>query len=141
MTNQLICNSTNDLTDIAKQLLNQYPNNRVFALYGGMGAGKTTFMKYLCAYLQSSDIVTSPTFTIVNEYELPNNSKLYHFDFYRIKNLQEAIEIGFDEYLYSGYYCFIEWPENVESLLPQDTIHIQIETKNLLSEGKRIFTF
>lgn len=141
MKDRIVCSSEEELISIAEILLKKYPYQRVFALDGAMGAGKTTFMKYVCRYLECTDNVTSPTFSIVNEYNLPKEEILYHFDCYRIKNLQEAIEIGFEEYIDSGRYCFIEWAENVKKLLPPDTIHVQIETENPLSDGKRIFSF
>lgn len=123
---QIICKSINELPLIAKTLLEKHPDNRFFLLRGVMGAGKTTFMQAVAKELQSKDTVSSPTFAIVNQYEINDNHYIYHFDFYRIKNLKEAIDIGFEEYLYSGEYCFIEWAENVEELLPDDVINIYI---------------
>ena len=107
-------------------LLTSFPENRVFAFYGQMGAGKTTFIKQLCLSMGTNDIVNSPTFAIVNVYEDKAKNEIYHFDCYRLKNLQEAIDMGTDEYLYSGNYCFIEWPEMIEELLPEDTIKIRL---------------
>ncbi len=123
---QFICKSIDELSVIARALLEKHKKKRIFLLRGAMGAGKTTFMQAVAKELQSKDIVSSPTFAIVNQYETLSGNLIYHFDFYRIKNLKEAIDIGFDEYLYSGEYCFIEWAENVEELLPDDAINISI---------------
>jgi tRNA threonylcarbamoyladenosine biosynthesis protein TsaE len=120
------CKTINELPSIAHTLLEKHKDKRIFALRGNMGAGKTTFMQAIAKELNCSDIVSSPTFSIVNEYTTTANSRIYHFDFYRIKNIQEAINIGIDEYLYSGEYCFIEWAENIEELLPQETINVYI---------------
>ena len=102
--------------------------HRVFAFEGQMGAGKTTFIKSLCEAMGTKDIVNSPTFAIVNVYDVeqPHKGEVYHFDCYRLKDIREAIDFGAEEYLYSGHYCFIEWPEMIEALLPEDTIHIRI---------------
>ena len=103
-------------------------DNTVFALYGKMGAGKTTFVKALCEELGVSDVITSPTFAIVNEYRSDENGELiYHFDFYRIKKLSEVYDMGYEDYFYSGALCFIEWPELVEELLPGDAVKVTIE--------------
>ena len=119
-------NNLNELTSAAKGLMENFPDERVFAFYGKMGAGKTTFIKSICEFMGIKDPVTSPTFSIVNEY---NTSKgvVYHFDFYRIRNQEEAFDIGFDEYLYSGNYCFIEWPEKIDMLLPERFVNVKIE--------------
>jgi tRNA threonylcarbamoyladenosine biosynthesis protein TsaE len=133
------CKTIDDLPDIAHALFQKYKDNRIFALRGQMGAGKTTFMQAIAKMLNSNDTVSSPTFSIVNEYVTDNNRRIYHFDFYRIKNIDEAIHIGLDEYLYSGEYCFIEWAENIEELLPPETvnIYITVNEKNLT----RVFSF
>ena len=123
---QILCNSIEELPVIASALLEKHGNKRVFLLRGAMGAGKTTFMQAVVKQLQSEDTVSSPTFAIVNQYEINRNNYIYHFDFYRIKNLKEAIDIGFEEYLYSGDYCFIEWAENVEELLDDDVVNVFI---------------
>lgn len=99
---------------------------RVFAFYGKMGAGKTTFIKAVCEELGVEDVITSPTFAIVNEYTTGKNS-VYHFDFYRIKKLEEVYDMGYEEYFYSGALCFIEWPELIEELLPDDAVKVVIE--------------
>lgn len=111
-------------------------HRRVFAFYGKMGAGKTTFIKALCEALGVEDVVNSPTFAIVNEYHSGVlDCPIYHFDFYRIKNLSEAVDIGTDDYFYSGNPCFIEWPELVEDILPEDAVRVDIEE---LSDGRRV---
>ncbi|MBQ7632397.1 MAG: tRNA (adenosine(37)-N6)-threonylcarbamoyltransferase complex ATPase subunit type 1 TsaE [Paludibacteraceae bacterium] len=103
--------------------------HRVFAFEGQMGAGKTTFIKKLCEEMGTMDIVNSPTFAIVNVYDVeqPYRGEVYHFDCYRLKDIREAMDFGAEEYLYSGNYCFIEWPEMIEALLPEDTVHISIQ--------------
>lgn len=111
----------------AKQLLNHFPEERVFAFYGAMGAGKTTFIKAICHELGSSDYVTSPTFALINEYTTVGNSVIYHFDFYRIKKIEEAFDLGYEDYIYSGNYCFIEWPEMIEQLLPEGIVEVRIK--------------
>ena len=116
----------------AQQFVEAMGEKKVFAFYGKIGAGKTTFIKAICEALGVEDVVTSPTFAIINEYRA--SSPLYHFDFYRIKNLREAYDIGCEEYFYSGSPCFIEWPELVEELLPEDTVRVQIEVHE---EGSR----
>ena len=105
-----------------------YEPHRVFAFDGQMGAGKTTFIKSLCEAMGTADVVNSPTFAIVNVYDVeqPYRGEVYHFDCYRLKDIREAIDFGAEEYLYSGNYCFIEWPEMIASLLPDDTVHIKI---------------
>ena len=104
-----------------------YPESKIFAFYGKMGSGKTTFIKHLAQYLDVIDNVVSPTFAIINEYKTKNSEFIYHFDFYRLKNLQEALDVGVQDYFYSDYYCFIEWPEIIEPILPENTIKIQIQ--------------
>ena len=120
-------NSISELADAANQILKEFATERVFAFYGKMGAGKTTFIKALCRKMGSIDNITSPTFALVNEYDTNGSNKIFHFDFYRIKNLEEAMDIGFDDYVYSGHYCFMEWPEKVEDLLPDQLVEIHIE--------------
>jgi tRNA threonylcarbamoyladenosine biosynthesis protein TsaE len=119
------------LRDTAKKLLDFFPEDRIFAFYGSMGAGKTTFIKALCHQLGSEDNITSPTFALINEYSTRDGSVIYHFDFYRIKKLEEAFDLGYEDYIYSGNYCFIEWPEMIEPLLPEGIVEVKIsETKN-----------
>ena len=129
--------NTQNLTVGAQKFVDEMGENRVFAFYGKMGAGKTTFIKAICEALGVEDVVTSPTFAIVNEYADAKGEPVYHFDFYRIKNLREAYDIGCEEYFYSGYPCFIEWPELVEELLPEDTVKVCIE---VLENEERIVT-
>ncbi|MCL2649968.1 MAG: tRNA (adenosine(37)-N6)-threonylcarbamoyltransferase complex ATPase subunit type 1 TsaE [Candidatus Azobacteroides sp.] len=113
-------------------------DNTVFAFKGNMGAGKTTFIKAVCEELGVSDVINSPTFAIINEYRSDTTAELiYHFDFYRIKNIREANDLGAEDYFYSGALCFIEWPEKVEELLPSDTVFVAIEE---LSDGSRLIT-
>lgn len=122
--------STDGLKDVARKLLDNFGKNRVFAFYGGMGAGKTTFIKTICRELGSVDNITSPTFAIINEYTTSSESLIYHFDFYRIKNIQEAYDLGYEDYFFSGNYCFIEWPERVEQLLPDNIVKVEISVTN-----------
>ena len=114
------------LPDVAKSLLTHFPDERVFAFYGAMGAGKTTFIKALCHELGSHDYVTSPTFALINEYTTTEGKVIYHFDFYRIKKIEEAFDLGYEDYIYSGNYCFIEWPEMIELLLPEGIVEVRI---------------
>jgi len=115
------------LPKTAKMLLENFPEDRVFAFYGSMGAGKTTFIKAICQELGSADYVTSPSFALINEYTTEAGKVIYHFDFYRIKKIEEAFDLGYEDYIYSGNYCFIEWPEMIESLLPEGIIEVRID--------------
>lgn len=112
----------------ALEILRVTEPHRVFAFEGQMGAGKTTFIKKLCEEMGTMDVVNSPTFAIVNVYDVeqPYRGEVYHFDCYRLKDIREAIDFGAEEYLYSGNYCFIEWPEMIEALLPEDTVRVSI---------------
>ena len=110
----------------AKEFAAALGGNRIVAFYGSMGAGKTTFISALCRHFGVEDDVCSPTFTIVNEYRAADGDSIFHFDFYRIDSLKEAVDIGFEEYLYSGCLCLIEWPEKVEQLLPEETLKVTI---------------
>ena len=123
-----------DIKQAAKQFVETMGENTVFAFYGKMGAGKTTFIKAVCEELGVADTVTSPTFAIVNEYEAAGGRPIYHFDFYRIKKVSEAYDMGCEEYFYSGHPCFIEWPELIEDVLPEETVNVTIEA---LSNGER----
>jgi tRNA threonylcarbamoyladenosine biosynthesis protein TsaE len=127
-----------ELEGAAEQLFAFSDEKKIFLLDGPMGAGKTTFTKKILRHLGSKDLVNSPTFSIVNEYLLPVGEVAYHFDFYRIKSEEEALDMGVEEYLYSGCYCFIEWPERIESLLPSSYISIQINPKD---QQQRTLTF
>ena len=113
------------IAEAARQFVSCIGDHRVFAFYGHMGAGKTTFIKAICEELGVDDVITSPTFAIVNEYEAPSTS-IYHFDFYRIKKLEEVYDMGYEDYFYSGALCFIEWPELIEELLPTDAVKVVI---------------
>ncbi len=119
-----------ELEQAAKVLLAEFKNKRVFIFSGTLGSGKTTFIKYICKALGVHSGISSPTFSLVNEYECADGSLVYHFDFYRIKDVQEAYDIGYEEYFYSGNYCFIEWPEKIPGLVPQDAVEIKIEVIN-----------
>ena len=115
------------IQEAARKFVAAIGNRTVFAFYGGMGAGKTTFIKAVCAELGvTEDVVASPTFAIVNEYE-SSDGPIYHFDFYRLKNLSEAYDMGCEDYFYSGHFSFLEWPELVEPILPENTARVEIE--------------
>tara|TARA_Y100000739_G_scaffold120_1_gene105 strand:- start:5 stop:433 length:429 start_codon:yes stop_codon:yes gene_type:complete len=133
MNLSFVIKNENELDSIAQQILKHY-KIKVFLLFGKMGVGKTTFIKSLCKGLNVIDIVSSPTFSIVNQYLNKNNENIYHFDFYRTNNNEEIFDIGYEEYIYSSSYCFIEWPEKIESLLPNNYIKIEMT----LEEDKRI---
>lgn len=120
--------SLSELEAVAKDVLCLCGKERVFALEGKMGAGKTTFTKALCKVLGCEDNVCSPTFAIVNAYFSESEGEIYHFDFYRLNSIREAEEIGVEEYLYSGSYCFMEWSERVKEILPERYVVIEIET-------------
>lgn len=128
--------SLDKIADAAREFVEQIGDKRVFAFYGGMGAGKTTFIKAVCEQLGVKDAVTSPTFAIVNEYA-SDLGPVYHFDFYRIKNLGEVMDLGFEDYAYSGNLCLMEWPELIEDLLPDNTVNVHIAEK---SNGMRTVT-
>ena len=128
------------INEAAREFISQIGEHRVFAFYGSMGAGKTTFIKAICEELGVQDVITSPTFAIVNEYSLPrqlegDGGRLFHFDFYRIKKLEEVYDMGYEDYFYSGALCFIEWPELIEELLPEDAVRVHIEQQ---PDGSRI---
>ena len=121
-------NSLDNIREAAKHFIAAMEDNTVFAFYGKMGAGKTTFIKAICEELGVTDVINSPTFAIVNEYRSDETGELiYHFDFYRIKKLDEVYDMGYEDYFYSGALCFIEWPELVEEVLPGDAVKVTIE--------------
>jgi len=128
----LIVNVTTEtgLLPAAEKLLASHTGRRVFAFYGKMGAGKTTFIKAISAVLGAADVVQSPSFAIINEYKTSAGDSIFHFDFYRIRRIEEVFDIGYEEYIYSGAYCFIEWPELVEELLPDDIVKVRISGDN-----------
>ena len=139
---EIIIKDIAQIREAAQQFVEQIGDRSVFAFYGKMGAGKTTFIKAVCEELGVDDVITSPTFAIVNEYSLtphlsPLTSKIYHFDFYRIKKLEEVYDMGFEDYFYSGDLCFIEWPELIEEVLPEDAVRVTIEA---LADGSRKIT-
>jgi tRNA threonylcarbamoyladenosine biosynthesis protein TsaE len=118
-----------DLPKVAQQIIAYRPGQKLFCFFGKMGAGKTSLIKAFCAVLGSSDIVNSPTFSIVNEYDRDEGSGIFHFDFYRINRLEEIYDIGFDEYLESGNYCLMEWPEKILELLPLSYVKVLIDVR------------
>ncbi|MCQ2058380.1 MAG: tRNA (adenosine(37)-N6)-threonylcarbamoyltransferase complex ATPase subunit type 1 TsaE [Bacteroidaceae bacterium] len=142
--NTIEITSLNDIDSAAEQfkeyIIGQFrkEGRNIFAFYGSMGAGKTTFIKAICNQLGVEDEVTSPTFAIVNEYISPQTGSIFHFDFYRVKKLSEAYDMGYEEYFYSDSICFIEWPELIEELLPEDTVKVTIKET---PTGSRIVTF
>lgn len=119
--------SLEQIDEAAIEFIKTMGDNTVFAFHGDMGAGKTTFIKAICENLGVSDTINSPTFAIINEYRSDSAELIYHFDFYRIKNEEEAFDFGYEDYFFSGSLCFIEWPEKIESLLPRDTVHVTIK--------------
>jgi len=118
--------SLSELNQVAEKFIEAHPADRLFAFYGKMGSGKTTFIKALCDRLQVIDYVTSPTFALINVYETEQSKEIYHFDFYRIKSMEELFDLGYEEYFFSDEYCFIEWPELIEPLLPPNTVKVNI---------------
>lgn len=135
---EITINGLDTIRSAARQFIENIGRSRVFAFYGKMGAGKTTFVKALCEELGCDDVITSPTFAIVNEYTDGEQQPVYHFDFYRIKKLEEVYDMGYEEYFYSGALCLIEWPELIEDVLPDDTVRVTIEEQ---VDGSRLLTF
>ncbi|UBM61457.1 tRNA (adenosine(37)-N6)-threonylcarbamoyltransferase complex ATPase subunit type 1 TsaE [Candidatus Sulfidibacterium hydrothermale] len=132
MENKIRLSALEALPSAAQKILSTFPDQRIFAFYGEMGAGKTTFIQSFCRQLGSNDNVSSPTFALINEYKDRNGNAIFHFDFYRMKRLEEAFDIGLEEYLYSGNYCFMEWPEKITELLPPTYVRVDIEVKDNL---------
>ena len=147
---EIIIKDIDHIREAAREFINHIGTRRVFAFYGHMGAGKTTFIKAVCEELGVSDVITSPTFAIVNEYQVapttqqpspitqqPSPQVIFHFDFYRIKKIEEVYDMGYEDYFYSGALCFIEWPELIEELLPEDAVKVTISQQ---TDGQRIVT-
>ena len=133
-----IAKSLDELLSIAQCILTDKREDRIFALDAKMGAGKTTLIKFLCQALGVEENVSSPTFSLVNEYTDRDTNPVFHFDFYRIKKLEEVYDIGYEEYFYSGNYCFIEWPEKASFLIPDDALMVSIEVRE---DGSRELKF
>ena len=135
----LTITSLAQIHNVAKQFIDNIGTGKVFAFYGKMGSGKTTFIKAICEELGVTDVITSPTFAIVNEYQSEQTPKpIFHFDFYRIKKLEEVYDMGYEDYFYSGSLCFLEWPELIEEILPADVVKVKIEEQ---ADGSRTVTF
>ena len=126
MIQEITIKGINDIDRAAAEFLKRIADRKFVAFFAPMGAGKTTFTTAICRALGVTDPVGSPTFAIINEYMKADGEPMYHFDFYRINKLSEAIDIGLEDYLYSGYLCIMEWPENIEELLPEDTLRVDI---------------
>ncbi len=122
----------------AKEFIANMGTGKVFAFYGKMGAGKTTFIKAICEAVGVNDVITSPTFAIVNEYTADNDAPIYHFDFYRIKKLEEVYDMGYEDYFYGGNLCLLEWPELIEDILPEDVTKVTITEQE---DGTRLVEF
>ncbi len=132
----LVIKDIEHIREAAREFIENMGESRVFAFYGKMGAGKTTFVKAVCEELGVKDVITSPTFAIINEYE--GDETIYHFDFYRIKKLEEVYDMGYEDYFYSGALCFIEWPELIEEILPDDAVRVSITEQ---ADGSRLVQF
>lgn len=138
ITMKLTIKNIDTIHETAREFINEIGEHRVLAFYGKMGAGKTTFIKALCEEMGVEDVITSPTFAIVNEYTDGEQNPVYHFDFYRIKKLEEVYDMGYEEYFYSGDLCLMEWPELIEDLLPEDTLRVTISENE---DGQRTVEF
>ena len=130
-------NSLDGIADAARQFVDAMGENKVFAMFGPMGVGKTTFIKAVCEVLGVQDTITSPTFAIVNEYRTDSGEQIFHFDFYRIRKVEEAYDMGYEDYIYSGAICFLEWPELIEELLPDDAVRVTLTEEE---DGTRTIT-
>ena len=139
MAVRLVCNSIEFLPLIARKILMTFKDKRIFAFEGKMGAGKTTLIREICRCLGVVDPTSSPSFGIVNEYVAESGTRIYHFDFYRVKDLREVYDMGYEEYFFSGAMVFIEWPEKIKELLPEECVYIRIEDPE--TEGSRSFVF
>jgi tRNA threonylcarbamoyladenosine biosynthesis protein TsaE len=122
--------SVDELEIVANALIESMTKASVFAFFGSMGAGKTTFIKVICSLLGVENVVNSPTFAVINEYVHPNGEPIFHFDFYRLNSAQEAIDIGYQEYIESGYLCLMEWPDKIENLLPENCVYVYIQSED-----------
>ncbi|MDL2331211.1 tRNA (adenosine(37)-N6)-threonylcarbamoyltransferase complex ATPase subunit type 1 TsaE [Odoribacter sp. OttesenSCG-928-A06] len=131
---KFIIDDLSDIDHVAARFMEYVGDKHIFALYGSMGVGKTTFVKAIARYMGVEDDVNSPTFSIVNEYTTVSGDVFYHFDFYRINQISEALDFGYEEYFYSRRKCFIEWPEKIEELLPEDTVYCYFSE---LNNGRR----
>ena len=127
--------SLDNIREAAKAFLAGMGTSKVVAFYGKMGAGKTTFIKAICEELGVEDVITSPTFALVNEYTAGNGALVYHFDFYRIKRLDEVYDMGYEDYFYGGNLCLLEWPELIEDILPDDAMRVSITEQE---DGSRV---
>lgn len=134
----IVIKGLDTIDEAAKEFLQEIGDNKIIALYGSMGAGKTTFVTALCRVLGVEDVVNSPTFTIVNEYQTEEGEPVFHFDFYRIKSLREVEDLGFEEYVYSDCLCLMEWPEMIEEMLPDETVKVSISEQE---DGTRLIKF
>jgi tRNA threonylcarbamoyladenosine biosynthesis protein TsaE len=133
----LTIHSLRELPSAAKQFIQITQGSRKYAIYGKMGAGKTTFIKAVCLELGANDVVSSPSFAIINVYQTLSGTSIYHFDLYRIRDKKELFDLGYEDYFYSDAYIFVEWPENAEEILPEDMIRLKITESD---DGTRIIT-
>ncbi|PXX97801.1 tRNA (adenosine(37)-N6)-threonylcarbamoyltransferase complex ATPase subunit type 1 TsaE [Marinifilum breve] len=131
---ELKINSLEEINSVAAEFIKLVGDKRIFAMHGAMGVGKTTFVKAICEEMGVQDTINSPTFAIVNEYHTAKENIIYHFDFYRIDDVQEAYDFGYEDYFYSDAMCFIEWPEKIDSILPNDTVEVHFTEE---SDGTR----
>jgi tRNA threonylcarbamoyladenosine biosynthesis protein TsaE len=131
---ELKINSLEDINSVAAEFIKLVGDKRIFAMHGAMGVGKTTFVKAICEEMGVQDSINSPTFAIVNEYHTAKENIIYHFDFYRIDDVQEAYDFGYEDYFYSDAMCFIEWPEKIDSILPNDTVEVHFNEE---ADGSR----
>lgn len=136
---QIKIDSLDHIREAAKTFIDNMTEAKVYAFYGKMGAGKTTFIKAICEESGVTDVITSPTFAIVNEYKSDTTGQtIYHFDFYRIKKLEEVYDMGYEDYFYSGNLCFLEWPELIEEILPENAVKVTISEQE---DGSRLVEF
>jgi tRNA threonylcarbamoyladenosine biosynthesis protein TsaE len=135
---ELVLKKIEDISQVAGEFINAVKDKKLFAFYGNMGVGKTTFIKEICRQLGVIEVVTSPTFALINEYHTKDNQLVYHFDLYRINKIEELFDFGYEDYLYSSHYCFIEWPEKAEDILPGHMLKVNMIEKN---DGSRKIEF